>query len=226
MVFDPLPMIYWPLSHGVLNPLLMVCWTPYQWHIEPPSYKHPIHGILIPYPWYIEPPVWNFDSLPMVYRTACLWYIELIFDPLANHGKLNHLTMVFRPLRMVYWTLWPSTNGISTPQPMVFYQLPIVYWPHTHCVFWPLTNEMLYPSLWYFDPLPFDIPMVYWISCLWYFVPHTRGIWSPAYGILTPIHVIYQTPAYGILTPLPMVYRTQAYDILNPLTMVYWTSCL
>ena len=114
------------------NPLSMVYWAPYPWHVELPNHSisNPLLMVLwsatrgisnplsmvywIPYSWHIEPPIKSIVT-PRLWCIKCLWH----FDPLS---------MLF----------WPPTHGISTPFPWYAGPLPIVY-------------RTSYP--WYYEPL-------------------------------------------------------------------------
>jgi hypothetical protein len=81
-IYNPMPMLFWPLSmlyqtpylwnieppsHGISSPLLMVFWPPTHGVLKPllMVFWHPTHGmsnllniIFWPlYPWFIEPPI-------------------------------------------------------------------------------------------------------------------------------------------------------------------------
>jgi hypothetical protein len=76
MVFDPLPMVFWRPTHGIL--------TPYLWYIAPP----PLSMVFWPtYPWYIDP-------LSMVIWPPSQWYIE---PPI--HGILTPLPISWLEMR-------------------------------------------------------------------------------------------------------------------------------
>ena len=89
--YDPLPMVYRPTTHIILNPTLCILThnhgilTPYPWEFDPHT-----HGISNPYPWYCDP-------LPMVLKCP----YPLYFDPYP-------------------WYIVPTIYGIFTPLPMVF----------------------------------------------------------------------------------------------------------
>ena len=153
---NPLPMVFWPPTHGISNPLPIVFWTPYPWYIKPlhmvyhsPStvFWPPTHGVSTPlsivywptYSWYIGP-------LPMVYWTLYSWYIKPPSDDISNllpmvfwppfpcnikpstHGILNPLFMVYRTFYPWYIVL--PIHGIRNPLPMVFSPPPMVYRTH------------------------------------------------------------------------------------------------
>ena len=73
--------------------------------------------------------------------------------------------MVYRP--SYPWYIDPPTHGISTPLPMVFLLLSMIYRPPTYGVSTP------YP--WYIDPLPMLCRSLY----PWYINPPTHGILTP-----------------------------------------------
>jgi hypothetical protein len=52
-------MIFWPPTHGILNPLSMVYWTLYPWYFDPLPmvFWPPTHGILTPLSMVFWPPL-------------------------------------------------------------------------------------------------------------------------------------------------------------------------
>jgi hypothetical protein len=96
MVFDPLPMVFWCPTHGIL--------TPYLWYIAPPP--PPLSMVFWPtYPWYIDP-------LSMVIWPPYPWY----FDPSAyllirNEGVKIPWGSMFHTGGSIYhgWKLTPES---------------------------------------------------------------------------------------------------------------------
>ena len=80
-------------------------------------------------------------------------YIFFNFQILIFFSNFWTLNFFFKLLTPYPWNIDPSTHGISTTLPMVF---------------WP-------PYPWYFDPLS----MVYWPPYPWYIDPLTHGILTP-----------------------------------------------
>ena len=106
-ILKPLPMVFWPSTHGISNPLSLVYRAPYSWYFDSPPpclwyfdppppmvYRTPTHGIL--------------SLLSMVYQTTYPWYIES-----PTHGISNPLPMVYRTLYP--WCIEPLTHGTSYP---------------------------------------------------------------------------------------------------------------
>ena len=85
-------MVLWSATHDISNPLSMVYWIPYSWHIEPP-----IKSIVTPHLWCIKC-LWHFDPLSM-----------LFWPP--THSISNLLSMV----------LWTSYTCYIVPLPMIFW---------------------------------------------------------------------------------------------------------
>jgi hypothetical protein len=113
--FYPLPMVFLPLTHGILTPAIhnsliplhMVFWIPYPWYIETN-----IQVTLTRYPWCIEP-------LSMVYGTPYPWYSDTFpwyFNPYA-HGILTP----FPYFDHCPWYFNPPTHGVSNSLSMVYW---------------------------------------------------------------------------------------------------------
>jgi hypothetical protein len=107
-ILTPLPMVFWPPTHGIL--------TASPWYFDPPT-----HGISTPYPWY-------FDSLPMVYRTPYPWYLDpypWYFDPLPitwleMRGSKYHGGSIYHTGKSVFnkggqYTIWHRSFLHSWP---------------------------------------------------------------------------------------------------------------
>jgi hypothetical protein len=108
MVFDPLPMVFWCPTHGIL--------TPYLWYIAPP----PLSMVFWPtYPWYIDP-------LSMVIWPPYPWY----FDPSAyllirNEGVKIPWGSMFHTGGSIYHG-WKLTPRVTLPWGSKYHMTPFL----------------------------------------------------------------------------------------------------
>ena len=96
-IVTPLPVVLWPPTHGISNPLSMVYSTTYPWYVDPLSivFWHPIHD--------------NLNPLSMIFWTPYSSYVDplpMAYEPLID-DILNPLPMIFWPLPMVFLPLFP-----------------------------------------------------------------------------------------------------------------------
>ena len=140
--FDPIPLVYWtpcpwyfdslsmvfPPNHGISKPLPMPFWPPTHGNLTP------IHGIWTPYPW-------PFDPLPMVFCLPypCMvfwppypWYFDplsMVFWPLyplyispPTHGISTRSYAVMNPSLLV------ELRGVNLPWGQIPYDTGFVYY--------------------------------------------------------------------------------------------------
>ena len=199
-------MIFWPPTHGILNPCLwyahyihwlMMFWHSYAWYIYLLGY-----GILTP----IQGTLCILKSLSMVYRTTYLPAAYGIFTPHCTHCIPNPL--YFELIVMVYWThhLW----DFDTPTHDISNSLPIIYWPPTHCILNTLIFWHLYA--WFTEPRIYDIltslPMAYWTPYQLYFDPLPMVYRTPCLWNI-------KHPTHGVLNPLPIVFWPSSWLMVN-----------
>jgi hypothetical protein len=100
MVFSPPPYAryFYPLTHGIPNPLPMVFWSPIHGIFTPPS-----HGISNPLPMVFSP-------LYMVFWLPYPCYLEL-----PTHGISTPIHVILTPILMLYRTPYPSYFNHTSP---------------------------------------------------------------------------------------------------------------